>query len=1321
MRSQYAKIGLVAAAMTLGITACGDDVLYSQEGGQFSTVNSISDEKCNDENEGSMAFVKSKATMYVCSEGEWVAMKDEEAIQYRCESKELKDKSGFAIVCDGDTIGVVKNGKDGADGKDGSNGKDGTDGKNGTNGTNGKDGKNGTNGTDGTNGTNGSNGTNGVSADTAAITKAIKDALSSASAKNKSEIEEALKNLSSASAKNKSEIDDALKNLSSASAKNQKDVDEAISNLSSASSKNQKDVDDALKNLSSATDKYGKDINDKFDDAYSSLSAELEDKKCEIVNTERNDETAIITVFIKCGEAETKMEIPFTVPNENLEKKFTKHVVVRLPVMSEKKTGSDDIYEELWSHLKSGKYSELSIIDLDKKYDATGKMFVTDLVASASQPFVTVEEVNQREVKYNVVRLEGDIDVTNLTNPIVELRVKMNLGGLNFSTVDFVYNTIVDLTDKDPNVLDATDTVVIDFLTDYKTARVKYLLSNGRDFDNALLQANDELAKALYLKKDGEDYPQFEHYVPNKVDLYEYFNGVFWIMALVDQADVAKNVNKAYNDFRTIFAEEGNFKKPAKTQFDGRELSMYFVDYLALLINANFDRYNYCEGTMCFDYIYEDYNSDRDDEYYKILQKGFKEVYRLDVEMTRDFGNGYKVQKTSVEDGYFTYFKYDAVQNIWSPIVSDDVSFIQTVAITIEDGECTVARKGELITMTSEKLDFSLQCSCWNDQCYWGMWDPCRGRDVGYHGFTRQRGSAPQEIYEFECVENPSCDDSDQDCYPWEREINTSSSSSYKSDEEILIDAIGIDCSEEVMKNDEKNFVKLNLKELMLSTTIGYGYFKCDHVFNDDGVDFYKWVSASDMDVEFNQACVESHKNEVRKVGETHYVCREYTPSSSTSSHSWSEEYDSEFFKEQRCTQEKSGEILSLEKEDGSVVYKTCNQDEYNNFKWMDTEPGDYCKDNVKVNGETKNNITATTQIEPNEELPEDKIFDQKCNFNGTFYVHSTSKAAWMNVNQYCEYVYRDPTYEYDNTWRIGKNYRIFMEGYTDRKLYLCDVARRGDNNCEETTEEVVRGLNIVNSLGVVLYATETTAQNQLNLLANMTEYKKASEDLFITEVLLPGETEKTTLAASAKRLDWHEATLDEQCSGHSVRLHSKYDPATGEPLSSGSTATEDRICTLDDGTRYFKGASGIDGYWDDTIGEANFYSDKWYSVKEYCHTKNRDCYTASESAANQSASSSATCEFPEYHEEKIVYACDGSTGEWVEWQKFCDANKKEVTYDSESGKFNIEYLTKSWTNLSCSHDSNDDPANVEFYCDAGGYYKLKNSDIWKSITCLTR
>ena len=64
-----------------------------------------------------------------------------------CKTEPLDDESGLKIICGGDSVGVVLNGKDGKDGLDGSNGKNGNDGKKGKDGTDGKDGLNGNDGT----------------------------------------------------------------------------------------------------------------------------------------------------------------------------------------------------------------------------------------------------------------------------------------------------------------------------------------------------------------------------------------------------------------------------------------------------------------------------------------------------------------------------------------------------------------------------------------------------------------------------------------------------------------------------------------------------------------------------------------------------------------------------------------------------------------------------------------------------------------------------------------------------------------------------------------------------------------------------------------------------------------------------------------------------------------------------------------------------------------------------------------------------------------------------------------------------------------------
>ena len=821
MNNKYIKLGFAISAMSLYFAGCGDDVLVSEEASQFSTVNSLDAKDCSDSTEGSMAFVKSKATMYVCSDGEWVAMSDHEAVQYRCESKELKDKSGFAIICDGDTIGVVKNGKDG---------KDGSDGKNGTNGTDGKDGKNGSNGT---NGSNGSDGQNGASVDSAAINKAIKDALSSASAKSQSEIDEALKNLSSASAKN------------------------------------QKDVDDALKNLSSATDKFGEDIDSKFNDAYSSWNAELEDKSCAIVDTVRDNEKAIITVTIRCGEAETKMEIPFTPVNENLAKVYKKHVVVRFPVQANKETKTDDIYEEIWKNLKGGDNAELTVTDLDEKFAPSGKVFMQDLFASANKSFVTIEETNEKTVEYKVARLEGDLDITNLTTPVVKLRVKLNLsnnafgafGGFGSNATDVIYNAYADLSD-------ASDTVVIDFLTDYKAARVKKLVDDGNGFGVANEQANKELAGALYLE-NSEEYPSFEHYAPNQIGLAENFNSIVWVMALIDQKDKTPGFNSVYNAFRNVFAENGNFNTAVNTTYAGKEHSMFFVDYLALLIDANFFKWNQMQhGDSTAE---TNVWSGTDAVYYKILQNGFVEAYKLKVEDAKVFNDpsGYssKVYKSDVEGGYFRYFEYIENEQVWYPIT------LWAVGVATVEKACDADAVNSTFFYSFEGLDENAVCVCDNGKCYWqDTENVCLGRNKGDKGSAFFDG----EIQEYECAE-VECNPSASSCVGFELgPVSPNSSNSVASSSSA---ASGMtpeeqannpnsklylgECSATVNEGKEKLF---DTKNAELATTTSKITLVCDGS---------KWRKKDDHDEEYG-ICTKTvmEKGVVKEEnGSEHYKC----------------------------------------------------------------------------------------------------------------------------------------------------------------------------------------------------------------------------------------------------------------------------------------------------------------------------------------------------------------------------------------------------------------------------------------------------------------
>lgn len=131
-----------------------------------------------------MAFcLLSSLGLLACSDSTSKTVTDvfppEDEMPEGCLMEPLTDDSGIKVLCDGDSVAVLLNGRDGADGKDGEDGTDGKDGKNGADGKscnavslqdnnglkilcggdsvgvvyNGRDGKNGKDGKDGKDGT----------------------------------------------------------------------------------------------------------------------------------------------------------------------------------------------------------------------------------------------------------------------------------------------------------------------------------------------------------------------------------------------------------------------------------------------------------------------------------------------------------------------------------------------------------------------------------------------------------------------------------------------------------------------------------------------------------------------------------------------------------------------------------------------------------------------------------------------------------------------------------------------------------------------------------------------------------------------------------------------------------------------------------------------------------------------------------------------------------------------------------------------------------------------------------------------------------------
>ena len=104
--------------------------------------------------------------------GKWYAVA-EGSVTATCTTEPLLDGSGVKVLCGGDSVGVVLNGKDGKDGEqglpgekgdkgvagdDGADGSSGSAGKDGVDGTDGKDGKDGAPGADGKDGIDGKDG-----------------------------------------------------------------------------------------------------------------------------------------------------------------------------------------------------------------------------------------------------------------------------------------------------------------------------------------------------------------------------------------------------------------------------------------------------------------------------------------------------------------------------------------------------------------------------------------------------------------------------------------------------------------------------------------------------------------------------------------------------------------------------------------------------------------------------------------------------------------------------------------------------------------------------------------------------------------------------------------------------------------------------------------------------------------------------------------------------------------------------------------------------------------------------------------------------------
>ena len=147
--SHVVAIGSIASLALLN--ACGDNVTDNDPVATQAYEGQEDFPDCDEDYEGMFATVKSKQELYICTAEKWVNLTTGAVVSDKggsgntgCTSKELADKSGVTVICNGDSVAVLKYGKDGAKGSTGPSGDDGgkgSDGEDGHDGGSGKDAK----------------------------------------------------------------------------------------------------------------------------------------------------------------------------------------------------------------------------------------------------------------------------------------------------------------------------------------------------------------------------------------------------------------------------------------------------------------------------------------------------------------------------------------------------------------------------------------------------------------------------------------------------------------------------------------------------------------------------------------------------------------------------------------------------------------------------------------------------------------------------------------------------------------------------------------------------------------------------------------------------------------------------------------------------------------------------------------------------------------------------------------------------------------------------------------------------------------------------
>ncbi|MBO4784298.1 MAG: hypothetical protein J5521_06100, partial [Lachnospiraceae bacterium] len=613
-------------------------------------------------------------------------------------------------------------------------------------------------------------------------------------------------------------------------------------------------------------------------------------------------------------------------------------------------------------------------------------------------------------------------------------------------------------------------------------------------------------------------YPAFETYLPTEMGLEENFNSIVWVMALIDQKDKTPGFNAVYNAYRDLFAEKGDFKTAIKTTYAGREQDMFIVDFIALLMDANFAQ-RICRqngNRECDNNRWRGSNA----VYYSIVQKGFELAYGLSIDNLVPYaGYSDKLFKSDAKGGYFRYFTYDETAKIWWPL-----GLWAAAVATVDKVKCDATTVGNTFLYSFEGLDDNAVCTCENDQCYWASTDNvCLGRNKGDKGTSIFSYEIEDRVYtskvaDYECVEK-ECNPSASSCAiveivpSWEESsssVGSSSSSSVdqggRTPEELANDPsskLYLGTCDETKQGSEKPF---NINSAELATTTGHEKFVCDGAM---------WRQKTQLEEEYG-VCTKS----VMKMGMIKYA------------------YGSEYYKCDYLDKQKRYEWIATDSYDayagtachyGNVDKNLFSEDNYyicvtakdengkirldnkgnHIHEWRNATADDYC---------VGDHIVSTTQKVADENLGE-LTFNEKCEFQSSVYVRN--KTAENSTEWISNWTFAENNIP-ANIPAMGSVYVIFMEGYTDNELFSCA------NYCDHYSIDRVKSQLAVTS-------SSSEQQELLNIICNMGEYKRVSAGAyavdtiaFEVEVQLSEAEIKKTYVASAKRKDWHVATIED-------------------------------------------------------------------------------------------------------------------------------------------------------------------------------------------------